>query len=218
MQARDVFDQPLWGLGERVVVDGGDAVGARDVVGAVAAAPKGAVDGLLSADRVEFVVESLDVGVDRSQFGWCGVLGQPAEFAEARGESSEWVGVGLCLRDLGECSFLAPVGRHGGVGERLEESVYFDRSPGGPLSGCRQRGDQLVDLLEFDEVGPVGDDPLASVVLGGGGGEEVLVEFGRVDGRVGQSLDELGLVWRCGGSGGVEFPAAVAKFVGCALS
>ena len=43
------------------------------------------------------------------------------------------------------------------------------------------RGDELGDLFEFDDVGPVGDDPVAAPVLSGHCLGEVLVHLNGVE-------------------------------------
>ena len=59
-------------------------------------------------------------------------------------------------------------------------------------------GDEGVDLFEFDDVGPVGGDPVPPGVLGVGGGEQLVVQFARAEVGVGEPLDEGALVGRRG--------------------
>ena len=54
-------------------------------------------------------------------------------------------------------------------------------------------GDEGVDLFELDDVGPVGDDPVAPGVLSVGGGGEVLMDVG-VGVAGGESFDDVALV------------------------
>jgi len=77
------------------------------------------------------------------------------------------------------------------------------------------RGDDLSDLFEFDDVGPVGDDPVAPCVLGGRRGGEVFVDLGRVEGGVDDPVDELPLVGGCGFEQLLQFVLAVDELAGC---
>ena len=78
-------------------------------------------------------------------------------------------------------------------------SLYGFGLRGGPVGEWRLGGDEGVDLFELDDVGPVGDDPVAPGVLGAGGGEEVVVHLGGVEVGAGEPVDEGALVgWRGG--------------------
>ena len=55
-----------------------------------------------------------------------------------------------------------------------------------------------VELLEFDDVGPVGDDPVPSILLSGGRRDEMLVDLCRANGAGGETVDEFAVIGRCG--------------------
>ena len=65
--------------------------------------------------------------------------------------------------------------------ELVEDVAHLVRLRGGPVGERLLAGDELGDLFEFDEVGPVGDDPVAPGVLDGHGGAEVVVHLGGVE-------------------------------------
>ncbi len=63
-----------------------------------------------------------------------------------------------------------------------------------PVGECGLRGDERIELLEFDDVGPVGDDPVPPLVLCVDGGDEMLVDHRGADVSNGETLDQLAVV------------------------
>ena len=95
--------------------------------------------------------------------------------------------------ELGERSFLAMVELGCELVELLE-----DVADGVGLSRRLVLGDELGDLFEFDDVGPVGDDPVAALVLSAGCRGQEVVHLVGVELGVHDPVDELLLVgWRC---------------------
>ena len=62
------------------------------------------------------------------------------------------------------------------------------------MGECRLAIDEPGDLLKFDDVGPVCDDPIATSVLDPARVDESLLQFGRVDVGAGDPLDEFALI------------------------
>jgi hypothetical protein len=75
--------------------------------------------------------------------------------------------------------------RHG-----VEHGLYWGRGCRGPMGEGRLGVDQSVDLFQFDDVRPVGDDPVPSTLLSGGRRDEMLVDFCRADVAGGEMLDK----------------------------
>ena len=113
------------------------------------------------------------------------------------------VGVGESLVDGGERWRFWGVDA---VGGELVEPVLHGRR-----DGCGPVGEGVVGVADagefgvFDDVGPVLEDPLASLVLGVGGVAEGLVDVGGVEFAVVDGGDDAGLVGWGGGEEWVEF-------------
>ena len=126
------------------------------------------------------------------------MLAELLEVVLAGFESVDRVAVGILPFEFGEAALFALVEFRGVLAELFEHGA--DRVG----LGCRQvaesllGGDDSGDLFEFDDVGPVGDDPVASCVLDGHGGGEVFVDLGGVEGGVDDPVDELSLISGCG--------------------
>ena len=106
-------------------------------------------------------------------------------------------------------------GRVGGEAAELVEDVAHGVGlRGRPVGERLLGGDELGDLFEFDEVWPVGDDPVAALVLGGHRGGEVLVHLGGVEVGVHDAVDELALIGGRGRQELLQFLLAVDEFGG----
>jgi hypothetical protein len=116
-------------------------------------------------------------------------------------ELADGVPVYFLQRKFGEGAFLAVVGVGRVVAEFVEHGADRVWLVARPVRLRLLAGDQLGDLFEFDDVGTVGDDPVASAVLCARGRREVLVHLCWNERGVGDPVDELSLV---GGRGRQE--------------
>jgi hypothetical protein len=99
------------------------------------------------------------------------------------------------------------------VAELIEDVSNLGGLRDGPVGEWLLFGDEGGDLFEFDEVGPVGEDPVAPLVLDGHGGRQVLVHLGGVEFGSNDAIDELLLVCGSGGEELLEFGSTVDEFL-----
>lgn len=113
-------------------------------------------------------------------------------------ESRDRILVDLLPGEFGEGAIFALGGLGGELTEFIEHGPHGVGLAGRPMRRGFVSGDDLCDLFEFDDVWPVGDDPVALRVLFAHRGGEVVVHLGGVEGGVDDPVDELPLVgWRC---------------------
>ena len=70
------------------------------------------------------------------------------------------------------------------------------------------------DLGVFDDVGPVLEDPVAALALGGKGLFEALVDVVEGELAAGEGVDEATVIGRSGGEDGLELGLALVQLAG----
>ena len=142
-------------------------------------------------------------------------------------EPAHRVHLGCLPVEFGEGPFLAPIEIGGEETELIEDITDRVGLCLGPVGEGRLGSDEGIDLFEFDDVGPVGDDPGATCVLDAGRVEEPRQKVCRVDVGVGDPFDKVALIGRCGGGQLLEFGpsfdqlasgANCERFDGCFVS
>ncbi len=178
VQSSEVFDDPVGWVGEDVVADGEPSSFDEVIVGAAAVSGEDVVDVLLSSS-----LSKLDSGrpqgvVDGGPLGArCDPVGQLVEVVDlCLGLSNGVVGGGF-LVECGQGALLTRWWGRSGTSHGVEYGLDWGRFGGRPVGQSRLGGDQCVELFEFDDVGPVGDDPVAPFLLGVDCGDEVVVDF-----------------------------------------
>ncbi len=83
-----------------------------------------------------------------------------------------------------------------------------------PVGEGRLGGDQRVELFEFDNVGPVGDDPVPPLLLFADSCDEMLVNVCGVDVAGGETFDEFAVVCGSRADQCLEFGASMVH-LGC---
>ena len=178
-------------------------------MGAGAVSGEDVVDVLFSASLSEFESCRSQCVVDRGPFDarrdTCCEL---VEVVDLRSGPSNGVGGGRLLVERGQCALLARWWGRSGTGKGVECGLDCGRYGGRPVGESGFGGDQFVDLLEFDDVGPVGDDPVAPFLLGADGGDEVIVDFRGAGVAGGETCNEFAVVGWCGVHQCLEFGAS----------
>ena len=195
VELAELFGHPCGRIGERVVGEGDGAAFARRAGRVGAVLSEHCVDPSFVAGDAQLIASIVDCRADCFPLGVGGSVGAACvEVVQPSLEPSDGIVRGVLL-DVGEAALLPP------FRGRSEQSEGVEHGAHGRRWGCRPVGErwlsryQYGDLFEFDDVGPVGDDPIAASVSGAGGGEELGLDFGRIPAAARESVDE-GLLLR----------------------
>ncbi len=159
------------------------------------------------------MAECGQLAVDRFLLDRGGLLGELTQVCAAGFELANRVGLDLQTVEFGERAFLSGVEVWCELAELIEDVSNLGGLGDRPVGEWLLLGDQGGDLFEFDEVGPVGEDPLSPLVLHGHRGRQVLVHLGGVEFGSGDAVDELLLVGGRGGEELLEFGSTVDEFL-----
>ncbi len=156
-----MINRPRRWLSEHVVGNGESAPLACVGVWVGAVAGEHVVDPLRSSGSDQVVACGVPGGVDRVAFSrcrWSG--GEPVESSEFRLQMSYGVVRDRLTINDAEAAIFAFRCWGSGGGHGVDHGLHCCRLGCWPVGEGRLRGDQGVDLFEFDDVWPVGDDPV----------------------------------------------------------
>ena len=177
-----MFDDPVGRVGQDVVAQGLHASLDGVVVSAAAVSGEDVVDELLATSLSELEASCPHGLVDRGPFGARrGTGSELVEVADRGFGLADRVVRGGPLVERRQGALLTCRRRSCAAGHGVEHGLDWGRRCRGPVGEGRLGGDQRVELLELDDVGPVGDDPVPSILLSGGGRDEMLVDVCRAD-------------------------------------